>query len=150
MSPVRERASSITASAPRIRLRALAVAGACIALGLLAQLGRTFLLDIAGSVLYVAVIGMLVVIVRPWSPAPVVAVTALAVAAGVELLQLTALPALAAEAVPGAALVLGNAFDPVDLVAYAAAGMLLLVVHPLLVRSVPSTPPAASQPRALP
>jgi len=139
-----------TIPARRIRLRALAVAGACVVLGLLAQLARTPLLDVVGSVLYVVLIGMIVVIAVPRAPAPAVAAIAFAVAAGVELLQLTELPGLVAEVFPGARLALGNAFDPVDLAAYAGAAVLLAVLHPVLVRTGSPAPPAASQPGALP
>jgi hypothetical protein len=139
-----------TASTRRIRLLALAVAAACVGLGLLAQLGRTPLLDVAGSVLYVVLLGMLVVIVAPRFAAWAVAAIAFAVAVVVESLQLTPLPDLIGAAVPASRLVLGNAFDPVDLVAYAGGTVLLYVLRRLLVRGAVPTSPAASQPGALP
>lgn len=134
----------------RIRLLALAVAVACVVLGLLAQLGRTPLLDIAGSVLYVLLIGMLVVIAAPRLASWAVAVVALAVAAAVELLQLTPLPDLVGEVAPASRLVLGNAFDPVDLVAYVGGAALLYLLLRLLIRGAVPTSRAASQPSALP
>lgn len=134
----------------RIRLLALAVAVACVVLGLLAQLGRTPLLDLAGSVLYVLLIGMLVVIAAPRLASWAVAVVALAVAAAVELLQLTSLPDLVGEVAPASRLVLGNAFDPVDLVAYVGGAALLYLLLRLLIRGAVPTSPAASQPSALP
>lgn len=134
----------------RIRLLALAIAVARVVLGLLAQFGRTLLLDIAGSVLYVMLIGMLVVIAAPRLASWAVAVVALAAAVAVELLQLTPLPELMGEVAPASRLVLGNAFDPVDLVAYLGGAALLYLLHRLLIRGAIPASPAASQPSALP
>lgn len=138
-----------TAPTRRIRLRALAVAAACVGLGLLAQLGRTPVLDLAGSVLYVVLLGMIGVIAAPRLPAWAIAIAALAAAAAVELLQLTALPDVVGGILPASRLVLGNAFDPVDLLAYVGGTVLLFLLLRLLLRDAASSP-AASQPGALP
>lgn len=114
---------------PVRRIRLLAVVGvlACLALGLgLQLLDRSPVIDLLGSVLYVMLVGLVILLVRPSLPGLVIAAIALGIATVVELLQLTPVPAAVVEAVPPARLVLGSSFDPLDLVAYVAGALLLI------------------------
>lgn len=124
--------------APLGRIRLLAVVGAlaCLALGLgLQLLHRSSLIDLLGSVLYVMLAGLLVLLVRPSLPALVIAAIALGIATAIELLQLTPIPAVIVESFPPARLVLGSAFDPLDLVAYLAGALLLIPLVRVIARS---------------
>ena len=117
------------ASPRAVRVRALIGAVACLGLGIgLQLLDRSVAIDLLGSVLYVLVAGLLVLLVRPSLRAVTVAAIALAFATLVELLQLTAIHATIVDAVPSARLVLGSAFDPMDLVAYLVGAVLLLPI----------------------
>ena len=116
-----------TTSTARPRLRFAAAAVACVALGLALQvLDRSTLVDAVGSVLYVCLIGLLIGVIRPTASSVVLATAAFAIATVVELLQLTPWSQAAVGAFPPLGLVLGNAFDPFDLAAYAVGAMLLL------------------------
>ncbi|WP_165314301.1 DUF2809 domain-containing protein [Agromyces protaetiae] len=109
-----------------MRLRAAACAVGCLVLGLALQvLDRSVAVDVAGSVLYVLLVGFIVVVAAPRPPPLAVAAIGFAVAALVELAQLTSIPAAIVDAVPVARLVFGSSFDPLDLVAYAAGALLL-------------------------
>ena len=128
MSLARPAASAI-ASPRAVRVRAVIGAIACVALGLgLQLLDRSLVIDLVGSMLYVLLVGMLVLLIRPSLAAPAVAAIAFAVAALVELLQLTGIPAAIVDAVPLARLVFGSAFDPMDLVAYLVGAVLLVPI----------------------
>ena len=112
-----------------VRLRAIVAAVACLSLGLALQLlERSVAIDLLGSVLYVLLVGLLVLVVRPSLRAVTVAAIALAFATLVEFLQLTAIHATIVDAVPSARLVLGSVFDPMDLVAYLVGAMLLVPI----------------------
>ncbi|MDQ0577597.1 DUF2809 domain-containing protein [Agromyces albus] len=107
----------------------------CVALGLgLQLLGRSPLLDGIGSVLYVVLVGLLVLLVRPTLPALVVASAALAIATAIELFQLTGIPDAIGTVVPPARLVFGSAFDPFDLLAYVGGAVLLFLLLRVIVR----------------
>lgn len=115
--------------APLRRIRLLGVAGvlACLALGLgLQLLDRSPVIDLLGSMLYVMLVGLLVLLVRPSLPGLVIAGIVLGIATVVELLQLTPVSAAVVVAFPPARLVLGSSFDPLDLVAYLAGALLLI------------------------
>lgn len=115
--------------APVRRIRLLAVVGvlACLALGLgLQLLDRSPVIDLLGSVLYVMLVGLVILLVRPSLPGLVIAAIALGITTVVELLQLTPIPAVIVESFPPARLVLGSSFDPLDLVAYVAGALLLI------------------------
>ena len=103
-------------------------------------LERSVAIDLLGSVLYVLLVGLLVLVVRPSLRAVTVAAIALAFATLVEFLQLTAIHATIVDAVPSARLVLGSAFDPMDLVAYLVGAVLLLPIVAALRR--PTNTPA--------
>lgn len=123
--------------APLRRIRLLAIVGglACLALGLgLQLLDRSGVIDLIGSVLYVVLVGLLVLLVRPPLPGVVIAAIALGFATVVELLQLTPIHAAVVGAVPPARLVLGSAFDPLDLVAYLVGALLLLPLLRVITR----------------
>ncbi|GMA32853.1 DUF2809 domain-containing protein [Litorihabitans aurantiacus] len=72
--------------------------------------------DVAGGLLYAALVYVLVAIVAPDASVGRLAVVALAVVLGIELLQLTGLPAAIGEAFAPARLVLGTTFTASDLV----------------------------------
>ena len=117
------------APARRIRLRAAVASAGCVALGLGMQLfDRSPLIDVLGSVLYVVVFGLVILLAWPKLPAIAVSSVALAIAVGVELLQLTSIPAAVVDAVPAARLLFGSAFDPWDLAAYLGGAVALFVL----------------------
>jgi uncharacterized protein DUF2809 len=139
-------AASAIASPRAVRVRAVIGAIACVALGLgLQLLDRSLVIDLVGSMLYVLLVGMLVLLIRPSLAAPAVAAIAFAVAALVELLQLTGIPAAIVDAVPLARLVFGSAFDPMDLVAY-LVGAVLLVPIVAVIRRPGSSPEGGDGP----
>jgi Protein of unknown function (DUF2809) len=124
--------------APLRRIRLLAVVGvlACLALGLgLQLLDRSPVIDLLGSVLYVMLVGLLVLLVRPSLSGLRIAAIALGIATVVELLQLTPIPTVIVESFPPARLVLGSAFDPLDLVAYLAGALLLIPLVRVVTRT---------------
>ncbi len=130
-----ERMPPVTAPARRIRLHALVSAGCCVALGLgLQLLDRSPLVDVLGSMLYVVAFGLVVLLAWPALPAVVIASIALAIAVGVELLQLTPIPAAVVDAVPAARLLFGSAFDLWDLAAYLGGGVALYVLVRVITR----------------
>lgn len=91
-----------------------------VATGLVtALLGDGWWADALGSVLYTAAVFVGLVLLRPGARGWVLATLACAVAAAVELAQLTPVPAALAEAWPPVRLLLGTSFDPRDLAAYA-------------------------------
>ena len=98
------------------------------------MLDRSFAVDALGSVLYVVLIGLILILIRPTARSPVIAAIAFAIAASVESLQLTGIPDAIAQFVPLARLVFGSAFDPIDLVAYAIGAVVVAGLHRLLMR----------------
>ncbi|MEE1620991.1 DUF2809 domain-containing protein [Zafaria sp. J156] len=73
----------------------------------------------AGDALYAVLVYVLVAFVLPRRPRAFVALLAVGVCAGIELFQLTGLPAELGRAWPPARLVLGTTFGLADLAAYA-------------------------------
>lgn len=125
------------AARPALR-RIVAASGIAVAVaaGLLVhtQLPDTAVTDIAGDALYAVVAYLAVVVLAPrWSP-----MTAGGLAAvwcvGVELFQLTGLPARWGDAFSPVVLVLGTVFDPRDLVVYVVTIAALMVVDVLVSR----------------
>jgi hypothetical protein len=115
----------------------LVAASGCLVLGALLQLlERSFVVDVAGSVLYVGFAGMLLAAASPALSSATIASFAFAFAVAVELLQLTGVPQALVAVFPGARLVFGSSFDPIDLLAYAGGAVLLFVAHSALVRVV--------------
>ncbi|AWB94550.1 DUF2809 domain-containing protein [Agromyces badenianii] len=113
-----------------IRVRCAAAAAATLAVGVALQVPeRTVLIDLLGSVLYVCLFAFLVRAVWPAMGAAASALSALVIACAVELLQLGDVPRRIVEAFPPARLLLGSAFDPVDLFGYAGGAMLAFTVQ---------------------
>ncbi|KQO48367.1 MULTISPECIES: DUF2809 domain-containing protein [unclassified Frigoribacterium] len=84
--------------------------------------------DLLGSALYTVLLALLLALVAPRLPALVTAGAATVASVGVELLQLTGLPAAASAAFPPAAWVLGSTFAATDLLGYLAGGVSGLVL----------------------
>ena len=119
----------------RSRVGLALVALALIGIGLPAR----FLLpgvagDVAGGLLYAALIFVLVAIAWPRASVLRIAVVALAVVIGVELLQLTGIPATLGEAFPPARLVFGSTFAVSDLVVGAAGVGLMAATDAVFAR----------------
>lgn len=72
--------------------------------------------DVAGGLLYAALVYVVVAIVVPRASVTRIALVALAVVIGIELLQLTGLPAAIGDAFAPARLVLGSTFVASDLI----------------------------------
>lgn len=120
------------------RLVAAVVAVLAVGAGLFVSgvLPDTDATDIAGDALYVVVVWALVVALAPRLPALGVAGIVLAWCVAVELFQLTGLPDAWGAAFPPVMLVLGTVFDPRDLLIYAPATAVLLVVDLAVSRTV--------------
>lgn len=117
-----------------IRVRSGLAAAAGLALGLgLQLLERTPVIDVLGSVVYIVFIACLLRAILPQLGAVVSAAGAFGFATAVELLQLTALPQLVVDTFPPSRLLLGSAFDPIDLFAYAGGAVLAFAVQVVLV-----------------
>ncbi|WP_143048627.1 DUF2809 domain-containing protein [Frigoribacterium sp. MCBA15_019] len=91
--------------------------------------------DLFGSALYTVLLALLLALVAPRLPTLVVAGVATVASVGVELLQLTGLPAAASAAFPPAAWVLGSTFAATDLLGYLAGGVSGLVLLGVLRRA---------------
>ncbi|GAA1782830.1 DUF2809 domain-containing protein [Agromyces lapidis] len=114
------------------RLAFAATAAVVLLVGLVLQLqGRTVAIDLAGSALYACLVGLVIAVVRPSSPAWAIAVAGFGVSAAVELLQLTGVASRLVDAVPPLRLVFGSSFDPVDFIGYALGALLLLGLVPV-------------------
>lgn len=111
-------------------------AAATVVLGVVATLTVPGLTgDLLGSALYTVLLTLLLALVAPRLPAPVTAGAATVASVGVELLQLTGLPAAASAAFPPAAWVLGSTFAATDLLGYLAGGVVALVLLRVLRRA---------------
>ncbi len=113
----------------RSRRRIALAVPVVIALGLVLRFGLSgYVADASGGVLYALLMYLAIAFIAPRHAAIRVGVIALGVSVGVELLQLTRIPLLLAEAFPPAALALGTSFALADLPPYvvgALAGVLL-------------------------
>ncbi|ADG74709.1 conserved hypothetical protein [Cellulomonas flavigena DSM 20109] len=107
------------ARARRSRTLLAVAASVVVVAGLAVSRGSGLLADLAGGVLYAALVHLLVLLVAPRVGVLVAAGTALGVCTAVELAQLTPLPAAVGAAWPPAAYVLGSTFVATDLLAYA-------------------------------
>jgi len=111
-------------------------AAATVALGVVAKLAVPGLAgDLLGSALYTVLLALLLALVAPRLPALVTTGAATVASVGVELLQLTGLPAAASATVSPAAWVLGSTFTPTDLLGYLAGGVAGLVLLRVLRRA---------------
>jgi hypothetical protein len=113
---------------------ALVVVGAGLAV---ARLGGGPWADPAGDALYAVLVYVLVLLVAPRVAPWVAAVVATGLCVVVELLQLTGVPAAAVGQVPALRYVLGTTFNAVDLVVYAAAAAVAMLVDRRAVRRAP-------------
>ncbi|SIO09530.1 ribosomal maturation YjgA family protein [Agromyces cerinus] len=117
------------AGSQSIRVRSGLAAAVSLALGLgLQLLDRTPVIDVLGSVVYIVFIACVLRAIWPGLGAVAVAATAFGFATAVELLQLTEAPQLVVDAFPPSRLLLGSAFDPIDVFAYAGGAVLAYVV----------------------
>lgn len=120
----------------RMRLLTAVGAAATVALGVVAKLAVPGLTgDLLGSALYTVLLALLLALIAPRLAAPVAAGAATAASVGIELLQLTGLPAAAADAFPPVAWVLGSTFVATDLLGYLAGGVAGLVLLRVLRRA---------------
>ncbi|WP_161805501.1 DUF2809 domain-containing protein [Frigoribacterium sp. RIT-PI-h] len=111
-------------------------AATTVVLGVVAKLAVPGLAgDLLGSVLYTVLLALLLALVAPRLPAVIVSGAATVASVGVELLQLTGLPAAASAAFPPAAWVLGSTFAATDLLGYLAGGVSGLVLLRVLRRA---------------
>lgn len=97
--------------------------------------------DIVGDALYATLLYLLLALLAPRSPRRMLAALALILCAGVEFLQLTGIPRDLAAVFPPAALVLGAGFDQRDLLVYAAAVVITMIIDVAISR--------ATRPRSL-
>ena len=112
-------------SRARRRVALLLVAAATVVAGLTVhELADGWAGAFTGDALYAVLIVLLVAVLVPRAPSVVSGGIGLVVCVGVELLQLTGVPARLSAAIPGVELVLGSTFQAIDLLAYAvgAAG----------------------------
>ena len=84
--------------------------------------------DVAGGILYAALVFVLVALVAPATAGLRIGALSFALCVAVELLQLTGLPAAAAELLPPIRYVLGTTFVASDLIAYAGGTALAVLV----------------------
>jgi len=146
------RRDAVAARGPRIRLRLSGLALVIIAAGLAVhRFVAGDVGDILGDALYACLIYVLPAIAFPALRATRLGMIAIAVCAGVELLQLTGLPALWAAVFPPAALIFGTGFDSRDLIVYAVAILAAVLVHRAIAGDGRGMPPSAeTQEGALP
>ncbi|WP_035748791.1 ribosomal maturation YjgA family protein [Arthrobacter sp. 35W] len=90
--------------------------------------------DFAGDALYTVLVFVLLGLLFPRLSSAVVGVLALAVSVGIELLQLTGIPAELTAAFPPFRLLLGTTFAATDLPAYAVGALAALLVDAALRR----------------
>ncbi|MGY4644572.1 DUF2809 domain-containing protein [Cellulomonas sp. URHB0016] len=114
---------------PRSRAVLAAVAAAVVAAGLaVATLGAGLWADPAGDALYAVLVYVLVLVVAPRLAPWAAAAVATVLCVGVELLQLTGVPAALVDRLPALRYVTGTTFNAVDLVVYAVAAALAALV----------------------
>jgi hypothetical protein len=88
----------------------------------------------AGDALYAVLMVVLVALVAPRAPSALVGGVALTVCVGIELLQLTGVPARLSATIPGVELALGSTFQATDLVAYAIGAVVATTADLLVTR----------------
>lgn len=117
----------------RSRVGLVLVGAAIVALGLIGRFALPGVAgDVVGGLLYAALVYVIVAIVTPRASTVRIALIALAVVLGVELLQLTGLPATIGDAFPPARLVLGSTFVASDLVVGAVGVALMATTDAVL------------------
>jgi hypothetical protein len=86
-----------------------------------------------GDALYAVLVYLVIAALWPRLRRPAVVLATAAFCAGIELFQLTEIPAHIGQAIPLARFVLGTSFDPLDLVAYAIGIALVAAVDAITV-----------------
>ena len=103
----------------RRRLSLAAAAGMILVTGLVVHFVTVGVVgDFVADALYAVMVYLMLSFILVRRPSWQVAIVAIVVCVGIELFQLTGVPADLARAFPPARLVLGTTFTPVDLVAY--------------------------------
>jgi hypothetical protein len=116
----------------------LATAGAVVLGGLLFRSVPGVLGDVGGGVLYAVLLFLLIAVLTPAASSLRIGAVSLGVCVGIELLQLTGLPTIAAELVPPIRYVLGTTFSATDLLAYAGGTFAAVAVDLFAVRRASS------------
>ncbi|HWV48679.1 MAG TPA: DUF2809 domain-containing protein [Microbacterium sp.] len=128
--------SAVRRSPTRRRVAVGTAAVLTIAAGLLVhRYGSGDTGDIIGDALYATLVYLLLALLAPRSPRRLIGALALILCALVEFLQLTGIPREAAAVFPPAALVLGAGFDQRDLLVYAAAVVIAMIVDVVISRA---------------
>lgn len=149
-----DRGMSITRTQFRLAMLGSALGFVAVALGIRAvSPAGGWLEQSTGTALYAAMIYAGVLALAPRLTPGTAAAAALAWCWGAELFQLTGIPAALSAESPVARLVLGSAFDPIDLLWYPIGIVPMVVVHPALAarslrRRGPTPPPVAERPPA--
>lgn len=115
----------------RRRLPLVAAAALLVPVGLLVSRGGALppvLADGLGAALYAALVVVLVLVAAPRARTLTAVTVGLGLCVAVELLQLTPVPARAAEVVPAARLVLGSGYATADLLWYTAGAAAVALV----------------------
>jgi hypothetical protein len=89
---------------------------------------------VGGVVLYAVLLFHLIAVPTPDAFSLRIGAVSIGVGVGIELLQLTGLPPIAAELVPPIRFVLGTTFSATDLTAYAGGTLVAVVVNLFAVR----------------
>ncbi|WP_150307947.1 ribosomal maturation YjgA family protein [Planctomonas psychrotolerans] len=120
-------------AAPRSRARILFAAPAIVVLGLTLRFGLPdAAADPLGGACYALLVYVLVAFLAPRASRWLLGGVALTICVGIELFQLTAIPARLADAVPPVALVLGSGYSAADLPPYLAGAFLAVLLDRFL------------------
>lgn len=116
---------------PRSRARLAVVVVLLVPVGLAARTLPGTAGDVAGGLLYAAMLVVLCALVAPRARSVTLGLAAAGLGVGIELLQLTGLPATLADTFPPARLVLGSTFVVADVVVAVVGAALAAVVDGL-------------------
>lgn len=130
----------------RSRARVLLAIILVIPLGMLVRQLPGEVGNLAAGACFPVLFALLIWTVAPRVRGPICAVAAFAIAATIEVAQLTPVPALLTAAFPPAYWLVGTTFAPLDLVGYALGAVLVVPLGVALTR--PSGPDAAGRPPA--
>lgn len=112
----------------------LGVGVGVVAAGLLLRMVPGPVGDLGGGAFYAALVFVLVAAAAPAASGTRLGAVAFLLCAGVELLQLTGLPAALADAFPPARLLLGTTFAATDLLAYVIGASVAVTLDHILRR----------------
>lgn len=101
--------------------------------------------DVVGDALYATLVYLLLALLAPRAPRRIIGALALILCAVVEFLQLTGIPLQIATVFPAAALVLGAGFDQRDLLVYAVAVVVTMIVDVTISRAARGRSRAATR-----